>query len=58
MTIKYFTPEGLEKLKKDLHKLRTKDRIEISRQIAEARNKGDVSENAEYDAGKEARGMM
>ncbi|MBK6610510.1 MAG: transcription elongation factor GreA [Sphingobacteriales bacterium] len=58
MTIKYFTPEGLEKLKKDLHKLRTKDRIEISRQIAEARDKGDLSENAEYDAAKEAQGML
>ncbi|MBK8444732.1 MAG: transcription elongation factor GreA [Sphingobacteriales bacterium] len=56
--IKYFTKEGLERLKKELHEMQTKGRAEMSRQIAEAREKGDLSENAEYDAAKEAQGML
>lgn len=54
----YFTKEGLEKLKEELHILRTKERPSISAQIAEARDKGDLSENAEYDAAKEAQGLL
>ena len=54
----YFTEEGLEKLKKELTTLRTKGRAEISKAIAEARDKGDLSENAEYDAAKDAQGML
>lgn len=56
--IVYFTEEGLRKLKEDLHHLKTKERPAISRQIAEARDKGDLSENAEYDAAKEAQGLL
>jgi transcription elongation factor GreA len=56
--IKYYTPEGLEKLKEDLHNLTTVERPSISRQIAEARDKGDLSENAEYAAAKEAQSML
>ncbi|MCB0515003.1 MAG: transcription elongation factor GreA [Chitinophagales bacterium] len=56
--IKYFTKEGLEKLKKELHEMQTKGRADMSRQIAEAREKGDLSENAEYDAAKEAQGLL
>jgi transcription elongation factor GreA len=56
--IVYFTEEGLKKLKDDLHYLKTKERPAISKQIAEARDKGDLSENAEYDAAKEAQGML
>jgi transcription elongation factor GreA len=56
--IKYYTPEGLEKLKDDLHQLTTIERPSISRQIAEARDKGDLSENAEYAAAKEAQSML
>ena len=55
--ITYYTQEGLDKLKEELHKLKTVDRVAISKQIAEARDKGDLSENAEYDAAKEAQGM-
>jgi len=58
MAVKYFTPEGLETLKKELQYLKTKGRARIARQIAEAREKGDLSENAEYDAAKEAQGML
>jgi transcription elongation factor GreA len=54
----YFTKEGLEKLKEELHNLVTFERPSISRQIAEARDKGDLSENAEYDAAKEAQGLL
>jgi transcription elongation factor GreA len=54
----YFTEEGLKKLKEELHLLETKERSFISRQIAEARDKGDLSENAEYDAAKEAQGLL
>lgn len=56
--ISYYTQEGLEKLKKELHELRTKGRADIARQIAEAREKGDLSENAEYDAAKEAQSLL
>lgn len=56
--IQYFTKEGLENLKKELHHLKTVERPSISRQIAEARDKGDLSENAEYDAAKEAQGLL
>lgn len=58
MTINYMTAAGLQKLKDDLIQLESVERPEISRQIAEARDKGDLSENAEYDAAKEAQGML
>lgn len=54
----YYTAEGLQRLKDELHELRTKGRAEIARQIAEARDKGDLSENAEYDAAKDAQGLL
>tara|TARA_B100001109_G_scaffold255778_1_gene260779 strand:- start:24 stop:497 length:474 start_codon:yes stop_codon:yes gene_type:complete len=56
--ISYFTEEGLNKLKEELKHLRTVERPSISQQIAEARDKGDLSENAEYDAAKEAQGLL
>lgn len=56
--IAYFTKEGLEKLKKEVEELRTKGRAEMAQAIAEAREKGDLSENAEYDAAKEAQGHL
>jgi transcription elongation factor GreA len=56
--IQYFTEEGLENLKRELHDMKTVQRPAISQQIAEARDKGDLSENAEYDAAKEAQGML
>lgn len=58
MNIKYFTAEGLAELKERLHDMKTRQRPAISKQIAEARDKGDLSENAEYDAAKEAQGML
>jgi len=54
----YFTEEGLKKLKDELHHLTTHERPFISNQIAEARDKGDLSENAEYDAAKDAQGLL
>lgn len=54
----YMTEEGLKKLRSELDKLKKVDRPEISKQIGEARDKGDLSENAEYDAAKEAQGML
>ncbi len=54
----YMTEEGLAKLKKELDQLIKVERPSISQQIAEARDKGDLSENAEYDAAKEAQGML
>ncbi|KAA6321431.1 Transcription elongation factor GreA [termite gut metagenome] len=54
----YMSEEGYKKLMGELRVLETVDRPEISRQIAEARDKGDLSENAEYDAAKEAQGML
>tara|TARA_B100000902_G_scaffold201890_1_gene192419 strand:- start:30117 stop:30590 length:474 start_codon:yes stop_codon:yes gene_type:complete len=56
--IKYFTEEGLEKLKDELNHLKMVERPNITKEIAEARDKGDLSENAEYDAAKEAQGML
>ena len=56
--IQYFTPEGLEKLKSELNELKTKGRSDVAKAIAEAREKGDLSENAEYDAAKDAQGML
>ena len=54
----YYTEEGLARLKAELDQLKKSDRPAISAQIAEARDKGDLSENAEYDAAKEAQGML
>jgi transcription elongation factor GreA len=56
--INYYTAEGLQKLKDELYHLKTVQRPSISEQIAEARDKGDLSENAEYDAAKEAQGIL
>ncbi len=53
----YYTKEGLEKLKEELQYLKTEGRSQIAKAIAEARDKGDLSENAEYDAAKEAQGL-
>lgn len=58
MSIQYFTEEGLKKLRDELLRLKTQERPAISKQIAEARDKGDLSENAEYDAAKDAQGML
>ena len=55
--ISYYTEEGLNKLKNELNDMKTKGRTAIAAQIAEARDKGDLSENAEYDAAKDAQGM-
>jgi transcription elongation factor GreA len=55
--VAYYTKEGLEKLKEELQQLKTSGRANISKAIAEARDKGDLSENAEYDAAKEAQGL-
>ncbi len=56
--ISYYTAEGLQKLKDDLAGLKTKGRAEVARQLAKARDKGDLSENAEYDAAKDAQGHL
>ena len=56
--ISYYTEEGLSNLKKEIKNLESVERPKISQQIAEARDKGDLSENAEYDAAKEAQGML
>ena len=56
--IRYFTKEGLENLKDEINHLKTIERPNITKEIAEARDKGDLSENAEYDAAKEAQGML
>ncbi|GAF02401.1 transcription elongation factor GreA [Saccharicrinis fermentans] len=56
--VSYLTEAGLKKLKEELHQLETVERPSISAQIAEARDKGDLSENAEYDAAKEAQGLL
>jgi transcription elongation factor GreA len=55
--VTYYTQDGLEKLKQEVQYLKTKGRQLISKAIAEARDKGDLSENAEYDAAKEAQGL-
>lgn len=56
--IQYMTQEGFNRLKEELEELRTTGRREASRAIADARDKGDLSENAEYDAAKDAQGML
>jgi len=56
--VSYYTAEGLKKLKDDLNHLRDVERPKASQDIAEARDKGDLSENAEYDAAKEAQGLL
>lgn len=56
--LNYMTEEGLKNLKSELEELITVERSKISKQIAEARDKGDLSENAEYDAAKEAQGLL
>ncbi|MDR2963740.1 MAG: transcription elongation factor GreA [Bacteroidales bacterium] len=56
--ISYVTEEGLKKLQQELDRLTSIERPKISQQIAEARDKGDLSENAEYDAAKEAQGLL
>lgn len=56
--ITYLTEEGLKKLQEELNHLKSVERPSISRQIAEARDKGDLSENAEYDAAKDAQGLL
>ena len=56
--VSYYTEEGLQNLKDEIKQLETIERPKISQQIAEARDKGDLSENAEYDAAKEAQGML
>jgi transcription elongation factor GreA len=56
--ISYYTKDVLEQLKAELHKMKTVDRTAASRAIAEAREKGDLRENAEYDAAKEAQGLL
>ena len=58
MAVNYYTKEGLQKLKDELSELKTKGRADMAKQIAEARDKGDLSENAEYDAAKEAQGLL
>ena len=55
--VAYYTKEGLERLKEELQQLKTIGRSTITKAIAEARDKGDLSENAEYDAAKEAQGL-
>ena len=56
--VRYYTEEGLKKLKDELEQLMMIERPSVSRQIAEARDKGDLSENAEYDAAKNAQGLL
>jgi len=56
--VSYFTQEGLDKLTEELKNLKTKGRAEMARAIQEARDKGDLSENAEYDAAKDAQGHL
>ncbi|MEJ2583991.1 MAG: transcription elongation factor GreA [Robiginitalea sp.] len=56
--VSYYTEEGLKKLKDELNHLRDVERPKASQAIAEARDKGDLSENAEYDAAKEAQGLL
>lgn len=56
--VKYYSEEGLATLKEELAQLEVNERAKISAMIAEARDKGDLSENAEYDAAKEAQGLL
>ena len=57
-TVSYYTAEGLKKLREELNYLKDVERPRASQAIGEARDKGDLSENAEYDAAKEAQGML
>ena len=57
-TVSYYTAEGLKKLREELNHLKDVERPSASQAIGEARDKGDLSENAEYDAAKEAQGML
>jgi transcription elongation factor GreA len=57
-TVAYYTEEGLQKLKEELHQLKTVERKIIIKAIADARDKGDLSENAEYDAAKNDQGLL
>lgn len=57
-TVSYFNSEGLKKIQAELNHLKTCERTHIAQQIAEARDKGDLSENAEYDAAKDAQGLL
>jgi transcription elongation factor GreA len=56
--LSYYTKEGLDRLKNELNDLKVRGRADIAKQIAEARDKGDLSENAEYDAAKDAQGHL
>ncbi|HMU70595.1 MAG TPA: transcription elongation factor GreA [Chitinophagales bacterium] len=56
--VSYLSKEGMDNLKAEIQELKTKGRAEMARQIKEAREKGDLSENAEYDAAKEAQGLL
>ncbi len=56
--VSYVTAEGMRKMQQELEQLTTVERPKISQQIAEARDKGDLSENAEYDAAREAQGLL
>lgn len=56
--VSYYTAEGLKKIRAELKQLKDVERVKASRAIAEARDKGDLSENAEYDAAKESQGML
>lgn len=58
MSVLYVSKETLEQMKEELHRMRTTDRPAAARAIAEAREKGDLKENAEYDAAKEAQGIL
>ena len=58
MAVSYMTEDGFKRLKEEISQLETVQRPAISKQIAEARDKGDLSENAEYDAAKEAQGLL
>ena len=58
MAVTYMTEEGYKKMKEEITRLETIERPKISKQIAEARDKGDLSENAEYDAAREAQGLL
>lgn len=56
--LSYFTEVGLQQLRDELHTLKTKGRASVAEQLSEARSQGDLSENAEYDAAKDAQGML
>ena len=56
--ISYYTEEGLQRLKDELTRLKTKERADVAEQLADARDKGDLSENAEYEAAKEVQGLL